>query len=145
MHPNELDTLFEPYMRHGLPGWESRFFDALWQVFPSSLCTCCEGHLFIHCGHKCHKGFEVHGRACNGCVDDRIQTLLRYENKLTVSGRRTMIASEFDLGGFLNYVVLTEHSERLHLYPSHAELVAAVPDADVDIYQNRGDDFADHN
>lgn len=142
---NERDTMFLRYMRRGDPTWESQFFDDLWQAFPSGQCDCCEGHLFIHCGDPCHVGFEVHGRVCNGCKVDRVHSLLRYENKMLVDGHRTLIASEFDEGGFVCYVVLTEQSALLHTFGSHVELTAAMPGADVDVYQRRGDLYDDHN
>ena len=140
-----IDQIFKPYMSRHDTTWDCSFFEELWTSFPTAMCRCCEGHLFFDCGSGCHVGFEAHGRACGACDNDRVLSLLRYENKMTIAGRRTLVASEFDNDGFVCYLVLTEASEDIQTFSSHRELAESIREVDVDVYQSKGDVYEDHN
>lgn len=144
---SDINRVFYGYMSRGELFWDCSFFERFWSTFPSSRCRCCEGHLFLHCGPRltCHKGFEVHGKACSGCESDRIHSLLRYEDKMSAPSGRVIIASEFDRRGFVCYLSLTEGSDEIKVYGSYDDLLSELPDADVDVYQERGDTYDVHN
>ncbi len=140
-----MDELFINYLKYNDKVWDYNNFDKLYSQFPNNICECCDGHLFLHCGYPCHKGFDVHGKCCSGCDNDKIMTLIRYETKFEKENTKYIISSEFDNNGFLNYLVLTNNNSEITIIKDHNNLCKLYGVIDVDVYYKKCDVYDDNN
>lgn len=121
MTDSKLDYIFYDYFAKGIKKWNIKYFDIIWNEFPSGR-DCCPGHLFMH-DKGGIKGFNWHYKGDrHACQKMYVKTLLRFEYKIIDHQIRYIISSEFDHQGFRNYVVLNSDNDNIETYENENEI-----------------------